>query len=194
MNKEKKALLCNATMVILELIGFGLYIRNNRFIPIEYYTIDSNLLLLLSSIIFILFFKTKRKEIQDLRFMATCSLAVTILVVTFILIPMANFNFKALMLENEFLIFHCLCPIISTISYVFYEKRSTKEYLGLLFTAVYSIVLITLNLTSVVVGPYPFLKIKGENLCMCFMLGVPIVIGSYFIGKTLNYFNKKKEA
>ena len=68
------------------------------------------------------------------------------------------------------------------------------ELVGFLFTALYAFVLITLNLTSIVVGPYPFLKLKEKSLCMCLMIGIPIVFGSYFAGKALNYFNKKEEA
>lgn len=193
MSKNKKALICNIIILILEIIGFSLFLYRNHSIPMEYYTMDSNLLALISSILFITFYKTKKKEIQDLRFITTSCLTVTFLVVIFILVPMANFNFKALMFDQEFLIFHTLCPIISIISYVFYEKRSTKEYLGFFCTIIYSIILIILNLTDIVVGPYPFLKIKEQSIFMSLVWSVLILVGSYYIGKTLNYLNKQKE-
>ena len=42
--------------------------------------------------------------------------------------------------------FHTLCPIISIISYIFFEKKSTKKYLGVLVTILYSIILIIFKL------------------------------------------------
>ncbi len=192
MNVHKQALICNIIILILEVLGFSLYVHTNHSLDMEYYTIDSNLLTLFSSMLFIFFYKNDKKIVRDLRFVSTSCLTITILVVAFILTPMANFDYKTLMLENEFFIFHLLCPIISVISYVLYEKRSEKEYLGLLFTLIYSVVLVFLNLTNIVIGPYPFLKVKEQSIQMCFIWSFLIIGGSYLIGKLLNYLNKKK--
>ena len=193
MRRQKKALICNIIILALEVIGFGLYVCTNHSISMQYYTMDSNLLALFSSMLFLFFVKKDKEIVRDLRFITTSCLTVTILVVIFILTPMANFNYKALMLENEFFIFHLLCPIISIISYIFYEKRSFKEYLGFLFTITYSFILIILNFLNIIVGPYPFLRIKEQSIIMSIIWSIIILGGSYFVGIILNYFNKQKE-
>ena len=53
MKKEKIALIINIIILVLEVIGFGNTIINNHKIAIEYYTNDSNLIALISSLLFI---------------------------------------------------------------------------------------------------------------------------------------------
>lgn len=190
---KKKALICNSTIIILELIGLiGIIIKTHT-LSIEYYTIDSNLLALVTSSLFLFFSKKKEELIADIRFITTCCLTVTFLVVIFILLPMTNFNYNILFIENSTLIFHVLCPVISIISYVFFEKASNKEYLGFLFTVFYACVLMILNLKDIVNGPYPFLKIKEQSVLATFLWGIIIIGGSYLIGLGLNYCNKKRK-
>ena len=82
---------------------------------------------------------------------------------------------------------------VEDISYIFYEKRSFKEYLGFLFTITYSFILIILNFLNIIVGPYPFLRIKEQSIIMSIIWSIVILGGSYFVGIILNYFNKQKE-
>ena len=140
MNKKKIALILNIIILVLELIGFGKSIFVDHNIAIEYYTNDSNLLALISSLLFIIFYKKDKELVKDISFVSTSCLTVTILVVIFVLCPMYKYNYKLLMFTNEFLIFHTLVPIISIISYVAFEDKSSKNYLGLAFTIIYSII------------------------------------------------------
>ena len=59
------------------------------------------------------------------------------------------------MFTDTFLVFHTLCPILTIISYVILEDRSNKNYLSLIFTIIYGIILILLNISNK--------KIKGAN-------------------------------
>ena len=194
MKKRKIALILNIIILLLELIGFGYTIFNEHKIQIEYYTIDSNLITLFSSLLFIILYRSKKEFIKDLRFLSTILLTVTFLVVIFILCPTYNFNYKLLMLTNTFLIFHTLCPILSIISYIFYEEGSKKVYIGLLFTIIYAAILIPLNLLNKIVGPYPFLEVQKQGIIMTIIWGIIIIGGSYLIGFILYKLNKQKGA
>lgn len=185
------ALIVNILIVVLELITFGRHIFINHLFQLEYYTIDSNILVLISSILFIIFYKKENKIVNNIRFVATSCLTATFLVVIFILSPMYNFNYKYFMFTDTFLVFHTLCPILTIISYVILEDRSNKNYLSLIFTIIYGIILILLNIFDIVVGPYPFLMIKQQGVLTSIIWFVILISGSYFVGLLLNISNKK---
>jgi len=191
MNKRKIALLLNIAIIVLELIGFGYTIYKDHSIAVEYYTNDSNIIALISSIIFVIFYKKKKEFVKDLRLLSTILLTLTFIVVILILTPMYNFNYTLLMFTDTFIIFHTLVPIISFISYVFFEEGSKMKYVGLIFTGMYAIVLLILNAFDLIVGPYPFLEIKKQSPIMCITWGLIIIIGSYIIGFTIYKLNKK---
>ena len=194
MSKRKIALILNVIILLLEVLAFGYTILNSHKIQIEYYTNDSNLITLFSSLLFIVLYRKKMEIIKDLRFLSTILLTVTFLVVIFILCPMYNFNYKLLMFTNTFLVFHTICPILSFISYVFYEEGSKNKYLGLIFTIIYSVILIVLNLLDLIVGPYPFLEVKKQSILMVSTWGLIILGGSYLIGILIYKLNKQKGA
>ena len=98
------------------------------------------------------------------------------------------------MFTNTFLVFHTICPILSFISYVFYEEGSKNKYLGLIFTIIYSVILIVLNLLDLIVGPYPFLEVKKQSILMVSTWGLIILGGSYLIGVLIYKLNKQKGA
>ena len=104
---------------------------------------------------------------------------------------MYNFNYKVFMFTDNFLIFHTIVPILSIISYIAFEERSSKSHLCLIFTIIYSIILIGLNVLCLVEGPYPFLMVRDQNPLMTLLWGALIIGGSYVIGLGLNYLNKK---
>ena len=193
MKKHKIALILNIIILVLEIIAFTYTLVKEHTIAIEYYTNESNLIALVSSLLFIVLYRNKKEFVKDLRFLSTALLTVTFLVVIFILCPMYNFNYKYLMFTNTFIIYHTVAPIISFISYVFFEEGSKKKYLGLLFTIIYSIVLIILNILNIVVGPYPFLEIHKQTVITSILWSLLFLIGSYFIGFAIYKLNKKQK-
>ena len=148
MSKKKLALIINIIIIIVELLAFGKNLLVEHNIAIEYYTNDSNILALISSILFIIFYNKNKEFVKDIRFIATSCLTVTLLVVIFILSPMYEFNYKLLMFTDNFFILHTLAPILSIISYVALEDRSNKNYLCLAFTTLYAIIMIVLNVLN----------------------------------------------
>ena len=191
MSKKKIALIINIIILVLEIFAFVRNIFVNHLIQAEYYTIDSNMLALISSFLFIIFYKKDLKLVNNIRFVATSCLALTFLVVIFVLCPMYNFNYKMFMFTDTFIVFHTICPILSIISYVVFEERSNKNYLCLVFTAIYGTILIILNLLNIVKGPYPFLMIKDQSLLATIIWYIILMGGSYIIGVGINFLNKK---
>jgi len=191
MSKKKIALIINIIILVLEIFAFIKNIFFNHLIQAEYYTIDSNMLALISSFLFIIFYKKDLKLVNNVRFVATSCLALTVLVVIFVLCPMYNFNYKMFMFTDTFIVFHTICPILSIISYVVFEERSNKNYLCLVFTAIYGIILAILNILNVVEGPYPFLMVRTQKIWVTLLWSFGLIMGSYVIGIGLNFFNKK---
>lgn len=191
MSKKKLALIINIVIIIVELLAFGKNLLVEHNIAIEYYTNDSNILALISSTLFIIFYNKNKEFVKDIRFIATSCLTVTLLVVIFILSPMYEFNYKLLMFTDNFFILHTLAPILSIISYVALEDRSNKNYLCLAFTTLYAIIMIVLNVLNIVDGPYPFLKINTQDILVSLLWGIIIIGGSYLISLCLNVLNKK---
>ena len=191
MSKKKLALIINIIILLTELFAFGRSIVVDHGIDLEYYTNDSNIIALISSLLFIIFYNKDKEFVKDIRFIATSCLTVTFLVVIFILCPMYDFNYKLLMFTDNFFIFHTLVPILSIFSYIALEDRSKKNYLCLLFTIIYAITIIPLNILKIVDGSYPFLKINDQGVIPTLLWGLLIIGGNYLLGILLNTLNKK---
>ena len=61
MKKRKVAIILNVLIIIFEIIGFIITYNNNHRIAIEYYTEDSNILALITSIIFLIYLLFNKK-------------------------------------------------------------------------------------------------------------------------------------
>ncbi len=192
MKKKKLSLIFNILIVIGGLLGIILQLSKGG-VDLIYYTNLSNIFAMIVSILFIIFYKSKKEFIKDLRFMATSCLTVTFLVVLLVLSPMYGFNYKLLMFTNVFFLFHTLCPLLSIISYLFFEERSKKLDLGFLFTLIYGVIVITLNIFRAIEGPYPFLKLYEQSIVVSVFWFIAITGGSYLIGIILDTLKTKIE-
>ena len=196
MNKKNVALVINLLIVIFEIVGFVITIKENGRLGIEYYTEDSNILCLIISFIYIfniIFNKKISKYLKMFKYISTVCLTVTFLVVILILAPMYNFNDGFLLFHNEFLYHHLLCPLLCIISFIFFDGVSNysikDSIVASIATLLYGVVLIVLNIVRVVDGPYPFLRIYSQPLYMSIVWIVVILCISYFIALILRYFN-----
>lgn len=188
MKKETKAIIFNILIIILGIVGLIELYRSSKTIPIEYYTIDSNLLGITTSVLYLLFHKKNYEWLKDLKYISTCCLTVTFLVVIFILAPMDHFNYKFYMFSGAMLYQHTLCPIFAILTYLLFEKRSKKTHLCLVYTFIYTIIMIILNLTDKIVGPYFFLMVKLQPIYKTLFWFVIIYILNYLIGLFLTKF------
>lgn len=189
---NNKSLYFNLMIVILEIIGIILGLTINHTIGIEYYTTDSNLLALISSLLFVIFIISKNKIprwLQLFKYITTICLTVTFLVVVFILGPMLDFDYEFLLFNNNLLLQHLLCPLFSIIVFLFFDDISILKikdtFIGISLTIVYAIILIILNYTKLVTGPYPFLKVYEQSLFMSIFWLITILGLSYLIALLL---------
>ena len=176
-------------IIILEIIA--LIVCYNSFgINLAYYTIDSNIFLLISTILYLLTINNVPKIVQLLKYSSTLSVFITFLVVVFVLYPMYDFNFQFLFLDGPNLYMHVLCPVLALISFIFFDSNEIENSLknnlrSLYFTIIYAIILISLNILNVVSGPYPFLKVNQQSPLMSVFWIVLILGGALILSKVL---------
>ncbi len=180
MEKYDVGLILNFILVILEIIGLILCLDALGCIDLTYYTIDSNIFLLVSSILYLFSRKNPSKIVQFFRYSSTLSVMITFLVVIFVLYPMLDFNFQYLFLAGPNPYMHVLCPLIALVSFLFFEKNEIENNLknnfrSLYFTLIYAVILISLNILRIVNGPYPFLKVYEQSVLMSIIWIVAIL-------------------
>lgn len=193
----------NLAIVVLEIVGVFLSVQTHGKQVFLFYTQLSNYFALLTSAIFCVacaIALTKKSYvaswIHNLRYVSTCCLTLTISVVLFILLPMLPGYFSYLMIEGASLIQHVSCPIISIISLLLFEnqfklKRRSIVY-ALVPTIVYGMVLISLNLFRIIIGPYPFFFVYVVPWYFSTFCISGIVLGSYFIAIGLYFMHNRK--
>ena len=168
-NRNKKIVLINILIVLLEIAGLYFAWKACGITMFKYYTQDSNIILMITCIINIVFL-LKGKEIpkwlKTFKYVATCLVTVTFMVVIFVLIPLALPGEFMHYLTGESEIFHhVLCPILAMITYIFIEKQeapSKKEVtVAVIPTFTYAIITIILNVLGVLRGPYSFLMVEN---------------------------------
>lgn len=189
MEKRNVSIALSFIIIILEIIA--LIVCYNSFgINLAYYTIDSNIFLLISTILYLITINNVPKIVQLLKYSSTLSVFITFLVVVFVLYPMYDFNFQFMFLDGPNLYMHVLCPVLAVISFIFFDSNEIENSLknnlrSLYFTIIYAIILISLNILNVVSGPYPFLKVNQQSPLMSLFWIVLILGGALILSKAL---------
>lgn len=212
MEKKKVilALAINSVITVLELIAVIRSFMEMKLYMFCYYTVLSNLFLLVASILCILDeIKILRGEeeflsqkVSRIKYMATCTVSVTFLVVVFILTPTTIGensslikNFIHLMVDGSMLYMHFLCPVLAFISYTVLEKPQVYNRklprLAIIPTLIYAAVLIILNIARVVVGPYPFLMVMYNPVHMSIIWAFGVIGFAYLIAIMVNVVSKR---
>lgn len=213
--RQKYSLFFNLLVVGLEVISFIIILITSHRIPVEYYTVDSNLLTLISCAIFIVFMIRGReipRWLKLLKYISVTSLAITFIVVIFILAPMYHFNYGYLLFHNELLYQHLLCPIFGMATFFMFDNFSmdnilakkprlllrnkteqlksgeltaSDEFYAISFTIIYGIVMATLNIAKVIDGPYPFLRVYEQPLLASIIWALVLFLSSYLVAVCL---------
>lgn len=128
----------------------------------SYYTELSNYTAMLASVLLVLSLRYEKLERTSVlfRYIATCMLTITFLIVFLVLLPFGGDPYK-LLVEGNCIPHHILVPVLSFISYLFFEKHVRKVRLFLIpafLTWFYGNFLILLNGLHLARGPYPFLQ------------------------------------
>lgn len=190
----KLALAANLLLLALESVGAALSWKQHGISMLQFYTEDSNLLMLVACLVslFALLWALKRGERVPLwalvlKYVAVCCLGLTFLVVLFVLIPMnIAGGFWPMLFSGSMLYHHTLCPILGILAFLLLERdgRLAKKHLlwALLPTLLYAAVTISLNIAKVMEGPYPFLMVHQQSwwvsvLWCALILGIAAGIG-----------------
>ena len=195
MNYKNINIIINLAIVILEIIGFILVFRELGISSFEYYTEDSNLLLLISYSIFLIFL-IQNKELpswfKSLRFAAIVSTTLTLIIVLTVLSWTTDFGLHHLLFKGSMLYHHTLCPILAILSFVLLEKYDNLNTVhGLYFTIIYAIIMIILNILKIVEGPYPFLLVYNQPAIHSIIWLIVILAITYAIAFILKKVNGK---
>ncbi len=190
----------SALILSLLLIGleiWGLIVDAPRGAEIFYYfTEDCNIFCLIATLVsavFLIFGIIKNKPVPHfvkvLRFMATVCTTLTFIVVAFILTPMfmgftGGFlsSLFFMMTAGSCLQFHFLCPVVSFLLLVLFEREvplKSRDFLfGMLPILVYAAVFIPLNILKIYKGPYPFFYVYEQPIFMSVIWFVLIMGGA----------------
>ena len=215
MKNIKKSLICNTLIVTFVLIGSifmfcGItfmkdvtLLESSNISMFRFYTVDSNILIGLISFIFIIYefklLKNKIKEIPKfiyiLKLIGTCTIALTFFTTLLFLAP--QYGFYA-MYNNNNIFLHLLVPLLSLITYCFYEKHDNKyiyALYGIIPMFIYSIyymtrVLIHLN-NDGLSFKYDFYGFLNGNINNIFIVVPVIYLFTYIISILIIKLNKK---
>ena len=152
------AIIANICVIVFELIGISISIPGRRLKVFAFYTQISNIITLISSILFLV----TGGRAAPIRYLSTCMLVMTFLITLCVLVPMGG-GFRNLMLSGNGLYHHTLCPIISAVSYVFWESHGGSIFLPIIVTTVYGLILLLLNGLRLFDGPYPFFRVHDQS-------------------------------
>ncbi len=196
------AVLCNAILVALELVSLLISSLENGWAQFRFYTQDSNYFAMLVSAAYLIaaFRSSKRGKplpawVVTLRYIATCLLSVTFLVVLLILSPPYGWTgFRYTLFTGAMTFQHLLCPILSFVSFLLFEREPIGRrapLLALIPTALYAAVLVPLNAARALHGPYPFLYVHEQPWWQSLLYGVVILGGAYLCAYLLWLLRKK---
>ena len=191
------ALLLNLIIIIIETKVLIKVIEKKNML--KFYTFLSNLIALITSIVFVVggFITLCTNEtipiwMKGLRFSATHSLASTLLVFAIVLMPLYKKGtltneielFKGISEKNANLLLHYICPILSIISFLLFERNpvlldSQWTLYAALPSIIYWVLYFLLTMTNCWEEPYGFTQKKETNETntkgVLFLLLIPIM-------------------
>jgi hypothetical protein len=201
--KLKIALILNIIIVIFEILGVILTFKRLGVGTLKYYTTESNLLAFVSSAIFTYYsIKALKKDnpkiipnwIKIFKFMTTTCLTVTFIVVVAVLAPFSEGGYKHMLFDRDLLYYHLLCPLISIISFIFFETNSSfsikHSLIATIPTIIYAAISVTLNILYIMRGPYPFLYVYEQPVYMSIIWTILIVGGAFLLNTLLRISGK----
>lgn len=150
-------------ILALELRGLSISLPKGKWKIFIFYTQLSNLVTAASA--FFLAFFGQPGWITMLRYLSTCMLVMTFLVTTCVLVPMGG-DPKILLWSGSGLYHHVLCPVISTVSYIFIENHTGRDlvWLPVVVTVAYGLIMLFMNGIGRVDGPYPFFRVRKQSV------------------------------
>ena len=130
-DRRKVSLFLNILIVGLEIISFVILLLSINTIPLQYFTVDSNILALVTCAIFI-YYIVRDEEIpywlRLMKYISAVCLTITFLVVVFVLAPMYEWNYGYLLFHNELLYQHLLCPVFFVLAFLLFDNFAPEDF------------------------------------------------------------------
>ena len=179
-------------------------LSSNGLTMLKYYTVDSNILMGICSIIVIIFellylnnkIKDLPKIVYLIKLIGVVGVSLTFLVVVFFLLPTTK-NF-ALMFSNANLFMHALTPIVSIISFILFERNNLLKikdsFIGIssmiIYCIFYSINVLTHANNGIVSNEYDFYGFLFGNVINAVFVIPIIILFTFGISTLLIVLNK----
>lgn len=197
--------------LITGLLGFQWMGINGNLTPdtnnyLWFFTIDSNILLVVASIILVIYeVLMKLKKVDELprwvivyKYVAVSATTLTLVTVMLYLSPLLGLNFWKLFLNNN-LFFHLVSPVLGLVSFIFYENKDKLHwkvsFLALIPMGLYSIFYIInvyTHLNNGQVDPkYDFYYFASKGILMTVVMVFVMLIFAYG-SAILIYFLREK--
>ena len=189
------AIILNVLTVAMELAWILIYKDRLKLEMLTMFTNLSNLVCAVSCILYVVYASRKidkGKEIPawvvTFRFLSTVCMVMTSLTVGLILSfmesPFPEGHIR-LMFSGYLLFVQTICPLLSSVSFLFFEKDTFpfkwKTVLkGMIPVVGYALMSVLMNLLRLWDGPYPFLKVYDQPIWMSFAW-LLILMGAGFV-------------
>ena len=198
------AIVLNLVLVVMEVwANLSLWQQHPVFRDLAiFYTHQSNFIALITSVFFVLagvpkLFGDGRMPhvIKFFRLMSTVMLYITFIVVLVGLGPMSILAGGDLfsMYGGPMFVMHLMGPIVSLVSFVFFEGTPRvglgDALLAVQYNYLYTIVMVILNAVGKVEGPYPFLMVDTNPVWLSIFYAAVMLPGAFLValcGKWLN--------
>lgn len=170
-----------------------------------FFTDISNFFALLTSlayvVYFVFFFKRENQKVPTLlslsKYFSCCMMFLTSCVVIFVLVPLGGgLCAEFILFFGTMLFTHTLCPLITTISFILFE-RNIKLKLKHFWSSIvpplmYGLAVIILDLCGVVVAPYGFLRLLEHSVALNIVSISALIVGIYCLNLLLYFFRRVK--
>lgn len=179
-------------------------IVNQKATMFEFYTTDSNLLALLVCLIYSVYLIRNLVTgneciptwLRQVKYMATCCLTVTFVIVLTVLAPMMGLmGYRVMLFEGLMIYHHLLCPILMIFVFLFFDSdgiyNRKKVTATIIPTALYAVVIVVLNVRRTISGPYPFLMVYQQTVYVSVFWFLVIHSIAFFIAWFLLKISKK---
>ncbi len=157
------SIILNIIIIILEIRALTLCFPERKLKMLIFYTQISNMITTVSSVMLLI--AGQQDFVTPVRYLGTCMMVMTFFVTVCVLVPMGG-DPKMLLWSKSGLILHILCPALTTVSFLFFEKQVGWEMLLLPVgvTLAYGLIMIILNAARLVEGPYPFFWVYKQTV------------------------------
>lgn len=190
---EQKAIVLDILIIVFGILGTYIEIYENGLGMLGYYTVDSNILMVLCCLLDIIYQVRELQGqknfiwIKDIKYIGVCCMTITFCIVLFVLAPMGGVvGYLRIFFEGALKYQHFLCPTLTMASFWFIDRfqitlKRSMVYVALIPTIIYAAITTSLNIARVMYGPYPFLYVYEQSVFMSVFWFVLIIGIEYLI-------------